>query len=75
MTSLATSLGALPIALGLGASSASRVPLGIVVVGGILFSLIFTLFVIPAVYTYISGRHITEAEKDKQFADPDPGKI
>lgn len=75
MTSLATSLGALPIALGLGASSASRVPLGIVVVGGILFSLIFTLFVIPAVYTYISGRHITEAEKDKQFADPDTGKI
>jgi multidrug efflux pump len=75
MTSLATSLGALPIALGLGASSASRVPLGIVVVGGILFSLIFTLFVIPAVYTYISGRHITEAEQDKQFADPDAGKI
>ncbi len=75
MTSLATSLGALPIALGLGASSASRVPLGIVVVGGILFSLIFTLFVIPAVYTYISGRHITESEKDKQFADPDTGKI
>ena len=57
MTSLATSLGALPIALRLGAAASSRVPLGIVVVGGILFSLILTLFVIPAVYTYISGKH------------------
>ena len=57
MTSLATSLGALPIALSLGAAATSRIPLGIVVVGGIMFSLILTLFVIPAVYTYISGKH------------------
>jgi len=57
MTSLATSLGALPIALSLGAASTSRIPLGIVVVGGIMFSLILTLFVIPAVYSYISGKH------------------
>ncbi|HEY8969065.1 MAG TPA: efflux RND transporter permease subunit, partial [Puia sp.] len=57
MTSLATSLGALPIALSLGAAATSRIPLGIVVVGGILFSLILTLFVIPAVYTFVSGRH------------------
>lgn len=57
MTSLATSLGALPIALSLGAASTSRIPLGIVIVGGLLFSLILTLFVIPAVYTYISGKH------------------
>ena len=56
MTSLATSLGALPIALSLGAAATSRIPLGIVVVGGILFSLVLTLFVIPAVYTYISGK-------------------
>src|SRR5213076_2292369 len=53
MTSLAMSLGALPIALSLGASSTSRIPLGVVVVCGILFSLILTLFVIPAVYSYI----------------------
>jgi HAE1 family hydrophobic/amphiphilic exporter-1/multidrug efflux pump len=59
MTSLATSLGALPIALSLGAAATSRIPLGIVVVGGILFSLILTLFVIPAVYTFISGKHKT----------------
>ncbi|MFC4233084.1 efflux RND transporter permease subunit [Parasediminibacterium paludis] len=57
MTSLATSLGALPIALSLGAGSTSRIPLGIVIVGGILFSLILTLFVIPAVYSYFSGKH------------------
>ncbi|HEY4061508.1 MAG TPA: efflux RND transporter permease subunit [Puia sp.] len=57
MTSLATSLGALPIAMSLGAAATSRIPLGIVVVGGILFSLILTLFVIPAVYTFISGKH------------------
>ncbi|MDE3214682.1 MAG: efflux RND transporter permease subunit [Bacteroidota bacterium] len=74
MTSLATSLGALPIALNLGASASSRVPLGIVVVGGILFSLIFTLFVIPAVYTFISGKHVTKEEKDRQFSGPiEPG--
>ena len=60
MTSLATSLGALPIALGLGASATSRVPLGIVVVGGILFSLILTLFIIPAIYTFLSGIHKEE---------------
>lgn len=57
MTSLATSFGALPIALSLGASSTSRIPLGIVVVGGIIFSLILTLLVIPAVYTFLSGKH------------------
>jgi len=41
----------------LGAASSSRKPLGIVVVGGLLFSLILTLFVIPAIYTYISSKH------------------
>ena len=60
MTSLATSFGALPIALSLGAASTSRIPLGIVVVGGIVFSLVLTLFVIPAVYTYISSKHEAE---------------
>lgn len=54
MTSLAMSLGALPIALSLGAAATSRIPLGIVIVGGIIFSLILTLYVIPAMYTYLS---------------------
>ena len=57
MTSLATAFGALPIALSLGAASTSRIPLGIVIVGGIIFSLFLTLLVIPAVYTYMSGKH------------------
>ena len=57
MTSLATALGELPIALSLGAAATSRMPLGIVIVGGIMFSLLLTLFVIPAMYTYISGKH------------------
>ena len=54
MTSLAMSLGALPIALSLGAAATSRVPLGIVIVGGIMFSLILTLYVIPAMYSFLS---------------------
>ena len=56
MTSLAMSLGALPLALSLGDASTSRVPLGIVVVGGIMFSLILTLFVIPAMYSFLSSK-------------------
>ena len=54
MTSLATVLGALPIALALGAASVSRVSMGIAIIGGLMFSLILTLFVIPALYTYLS---------------------
>ncbi len=56
MTSLAMSLGALPLALSLGDASTSRIPLGIVITGGVLFSLILTLFVIPAVYTFLSTK-------------------
>ena len=67
MTSLATSLGALPIALSLGEAASSRVPLGIVIVGCILFSLVLTLFVIPAIYTFVSGQHMSEEEIDNQF--------
>jgi len=55
MTSLAMALGALPIALSLGAAATSRIPLGIVIVGGIIFSLVLTLFVIPAMYSYLSS--------------------
>jgi multidrug efflux pump len=55
MTSLAMALGALPIALSLGAAATSRIPLGIVLVGGILFALILTLFVVPAMYSYLSS--------------------
>lgn len=57
MTSLAMSLGALPLALSLGAAATSRIPLGVVIVGGIMFSLILTLFVIPAMYSFMSSAH------------------
>lgn len=50
MTSLAISLGALPIALSVGAASKSRMGMGVVIVGGTIFSLVLTLFIIPALY-------------------------
>jgi len=65
MTSLATMLGALPIALSLGAASQSRMPLGIVIVGGLLFSLLLTLYVIPAMYSYLSGKKEVHDEELK----------
>jgi multidrug efflux pump subunit AcrB len=55
-------LGALPIAMALGAAGKSRIPLGIVIIGGLLFSLILTLFVVPALYTYISRKKTTHAQ-------------
>lgn len=64
MTSLAMSLGALPLALSLGASSTSRIPLGVVIVGGIMFSLVLTLYVIPAMYSFLSTRK-KKSEIDK----------
>ncbi len=57
MTSLSTILGILPIALALGAGSESRVSMGIAVIGGMLFATVLTLFVIPAIYSYISSKH------------------
>lgn len=56
MTSLSTVLGFLPIALALGAGAESRVSMGIAVVGGVLLSTGLTLYVIPALYTYLASR-------------------
>ena len=56
MTSLSTVLGILPIALALGAGSESRVSMGIAVIGGLIFSTILTLFIIPAIYVYLTGK-------------------
>lgn len=69
MTSLTMVLGTLPIAISFGAASTSRQPLGIVVVGGVLFSLVLTLFVIPAIYSYLS-RPRKHVEFEKQLAEP-----
>jgi multidrug efflux pump len=55
MTSLATILGIMPLALGFGEGAQSRVSMGIAVVGGMVFSTFLTLFVVPAIYTFISS--------------------
>ena len=62
MTSLTVALGALPIALSLGAASASRTGMGVVIIGGTLFSLVLTLFVIPALYFMWSRKKVQRPE-------------
>nr|HPH88488.1 efflux RND transporter permease subunit [Chitinophagales bacterium] len=62
MTSLAMALGAVPIAVAFGAGSTSRVSLGIVIIGGIMFSLLLTLFVVPAMYSYMSRTKVSTEE-------------
>ncbi len=60
MTSLAMAGGALPLALSLGAASTSRIPLGIVIVGGVMFSLFLSLFIVPVMYTFLSRKKVKQ---------------
>ncbi len=71
MTSLATVLGTLPIALALGAGATSRIPMGLAVIGGLLVGTGLTLFVIPAVYTYVAPKVV--AHRDADLDAPEGG--
>jgi multidrug efflux pump len=66
MTSLATIMGLAPLALGFGEGAQSRVAMGIAVVGGMIFATFLTLFVVPAIYTYISSE--TKKKTDENEA-------
>jgi multidrug efflux pump len=70
MTSVATVMGAVPIAFGLGAGSISRRPLGYAIVGGVLFSTLLTLYVVPAVYVIFDGLLVRMAGRARA---PRPG--
>lgn len=56
MTSFSTILGIMPIALALGAGAESRVSMGVAIIGGLIFSTVLTLYVIPAVYSYFTSK-------------------
>ena len=64
MTTGAMVLGAVPLALATGAGAESRQDIGWVIVGGLLVGTLFTLFVIPVVYTYLTKRVFIEADED-----------
>jgi multidrug efflux pump subunit AcrB len=67
MTTLSTVFGVLPIALGLGAGAESRKPLGVVVVGGMLFSTLLTLVLVPVVYSLLARFALRER---KDLSEP-----
>ncbi len=71
MTSLAIVLGALPIAMALGAAATSRIGMGVVIVGGTTFSLVLTLFVIPAIYAMWSREHRVHPEDKEVKREPE----
>ncbi|MCD6012230.1 MAG: acriflavin resistance protein [Flavipsychrobacter sp.] len=69
MTSLAMVFGALPIAMSLGAASTSRKSLGIVIVGGVMFSLMLSLFIVPVIYSFLSGKKKVEQPADEKLSE------
>lgn len=67
MTGLAAIMGAMPIALGFGADGASRRPLGLIVVGGLIFSQVVTLFITPGIFLYLQEIQAKYLDKFELF--------
>ncbi len=70
MTTLTIALGAMPIAVAFGSASTSRIGMGVVIVGGTLFSLLLTLFIIPAVYLMWSREKKHRPELEDELPEP-----
>jgi HAE1 family hydrophobic/amphiphilic exporter-1 len=75
MTTMAAALGAVPIALGYGAGGEARQPLGLVVVGGLMFSQLVTLYLTPVFYTYMAGIQERLGRGKKKQGAPDSAPV
>ncbi len=67
MTTLAAVIGAVPIAAGYGADGASRRPLGLVIVGGLIVSQFITLYVTPVIYLYLEQFQVKVLDRTSFF--------
>jgi multidrug efflux pump len=64
MTSASTVLGLVPLAFATGEGCNQRIAMGIAVVGGMLVSTFLTMYIVPAVYSYVSTNRVTKTEKE-----------
>jgi hydrophobic/amphiphilic exporter-1 (mainly G- bacteria), HAE1 family len=74
MTTMAALMGTLPIALGHGAGAEARRPLGIAVVGGLVFSQLITLYITPVIYTYLDALQQRLGRRKAKAQAPSPAE-